>query len=190
MPKRVFSNILHRRETARETPVAEGRRESVMHEQIPRAPAAGTPQKPSIFDSDTSETAYSEASYEEPVRIRQVAPTIRNVTETRPVQVPKPQRPPPSQTMIEIAPGVQARLRGAKETLDCIERDFYAACPCFGCDAQMFGIADAEYIICPMCRVVSPLGVNANKGGGVALGVAVEELFKIQSEILLRGPRR
>ena len=91
--------------------------------------------------------------------------------------------------MVEIAPGVRARLRGCKETFECIERDFYTACSCVNCSEQLFGIADAEYVICPLCRVVSSLGLNANQGGGVAIGITVDALFECQAGILAGRPK-
>ena len=99
-------------------------------------------------------------------------------------------------TMIPIAPGVSARLRGANETWECIERDFYVPIVCFACSLEMCCIQDADYVICPLCKVVSPLdsGVSphvANDFRGqreqtVGLGFTYEDLCKWQSEIMQR----
>ena len=77
--------------------------------------------------------------------------------------------------MIEIAPGFMARLRGAKETLACIQDEFYFPTKCCACDIDLCCILDADYVICPYCRVVSPLN-SIPQDGGVALGFTVYEL--------------
>lgn len=107
------------------------------------------------------------------------------------------QQPPPDQ-MIEIVPGTWLRLRGADETWACIERDFYLPVMCFGCSAELCCIQDADYVLCPTCRVVSPMnGIPENDGnaergnenignGGVGLGFTFTDLMRWQSEILAR----
>ena len=96
-------------------------------------------------------------------------------------------------TEIEISPGVTATLRSKEETLDAIRHDFILPVACFGCCQDLFCIADAQYVICPTCRVVSPLlqqqqQQQAHDGppakGGLGLGVSFESLFEIQSEIV------
>lgn len=107
-----------------------------------------------------------------------------------------------NQVMIPIAPGVSARLRGADETWKCIERDFYLPVVCFACTMEMCCIQDADFVICPMCRVVSPLDGShassphlsndwrAQREQTVGLGFTFEDLMKWQSEIVARrnGP--
>ena len=88
---------------------------------------------------------------------------------------------------LEIAPGITERLRGSKETMECVERDFYLPCTCFSCEAHLCCIMDAKYVLCPRCRVVSPLK-ECPKGfdGGVGLGFTFETLQQMQYEITLR----
>lgn len=92
--------------------------------------------------------------------------------------------------MIEIAPGVRVRLRGAHETWQCVQRDEYASTTCWGCALDLCCIADASYVLCPRCQVVSPLGGNDGgdegepRQGGVGLGFTADTLRKIQYEIL------
>lgn len=101
--------------------------------------------------------------------------------------------------MIPIAPGVSAKLRGANETFECIERDFYLPVTCFACSLEMCCIQDADYVICPVCRVVSPLDTGSStsphlstdfRGQSeptVGLGFTFEDLCKWQAEILARS---
>lgn len=86
---------------------------------------------------------------------------------------------------IMIAPGVTARLRGAKETWACIEQDAFLPTQCFCCEAEICCIMDASYVLCPACKVVSPLE-NGVEEGGVGLGFTFEDLQKWQYEILLK----
>ena len=94
----------------------------------------------------------------------------------------------PEQT-IEIAPGTHARLRGAQETWECVERDFYMPVTCILCNMDLCCIMDANYVLCPSCRVVSPMeGSGGTEGGkadgGVGLGFTFEDLQRWQMEIL------
>jgi hypothetical protein len=104
---------------------------------------------------------------------------------------------------VEISPGVYVRLRGAEETWDCIRHDFFMPCTCFGCSHELCCIQDADFVLCPTCRVVSPMNTtssgseNANAAtasststadiehkGGVGLGFTFDDLLKWQAEII------
>lgn len=87
---------------------------------------------------------------------------------------------------IEISPGVLARLRGARETYQAVENDFYRPVTCTDCQAAVCCILDASYLLCPRCRSVSPVeDGNPNlAAGGVGLGFTLEDLRVWQDEIL------
>ena len=92
-------------------------------------------------------------------------------------------------TMVDIAPGVQTPLRGAKETVTAVARDYYSNVSCFGCSLEVCCIADVSYVICPVCKVVSPMDDPTFEGKevqrhGLGLGFTYESLFKMQLEIL------
>jgi hypothetical protein len=92
-------------------------------------------------------------------------------------------------TMVEISPGVHEPLRGADETVRAVRQDYYVPISCFGCSNDIFCIADAKYVICPECRVVSPIDEGALDGQalkqhGLGLGFSCASLFQMQSEIL------
>jgi len=93
---------------------------------------------------------------------------------------------------IEIAPGEFRRLRGAAETWKAVQVDFYVPCTCVVCNQTVFCIQDADFVLCPMCRVVSPVDgadiEEADAGrailsGGVGLGFTFDDLAKWQDEI-------
>jgi hypothetical protein len=99
---------------------------------------------------------------------------------------PRPPPPPPSyQQTIEISPGVHVRLRGADETWKAIENDFYMPAECICCESTIFCIQNADYILCPDCRVVSRMEDLSSHGmGGVGLGFKYEDLARWQEAIL------
>jgi len=87
---------------------------------------------------------------------------------------------------IEISPGEYLRLRGADETWKAIQHDFYMPSKCSCCCTTIFCIQDANFILCPECRVVSPMpGVyyEGSNDGGVGLGFTMEELAQWQKDI-------
>jgi hypothetical protein len=99
-------------------------------------------------------------------------------------QMPPPP-PRPSQPTIEISPGVHVRLRGAEETWKAVENDFYMPAECMCCESMIFCIQNADYVLCPDCRVVSRMeGTSSSGMGGVGLGFKYEDLSKWQEDIL------
>ena len=86
---------------------------------------------------------------------------------------------------IEVLPGQFLRLRGADETWRAITCDFYMPCACVCCSLTLFCIQDACFVLCPECRVISPMEGSAVEGheGGVGLGFTMEELAKWQEDL-------
>mmetsp|Transcript_8526 Transcript_8526/g.18400 ORF Transcript_8526/g.18400 Transcript_8526/m.18400 type:complete len:588 (-) Transcript_8526:237-2000(-) len=93
---------------------------------------------------------------------------------------------------IEVSPGLQLRLRGADETRDCIARDFFSPCLCLHCNAELFCISDAAYIICPLCRELTPLSLEDidNHEGGVGLGFNMQDLERMQWDAIAEQKQR
>ncbi|GKY97335.1 hypothetical protein MPSEU_000691900 [Mayamaea pseudoterrestris] len=63
---------------------------------------------------------------------------------------------------IEITPGVYERLRGSEETLRAIELGQVTICDCLVCNSCLVTIGDAEFVLCPDCKVVSPIVLSDN----------------------------
>jgi hypothetical protein len=105
----------------------------------------------------------------------------------RPSSMPElSQMPPPSpqQPTIEISPGVHVRLRGASETWKAIESDYYMPAECICCESTIFCIQNADFVLCPDCRVVSRMeGSSHGILGGVGLGFKYEDLARWQHAI-------
>ena len=89
---------------------------------------------------------------------------------------------------IEISAGVFARLRGARETFQAVEQDFYRPVTCQVCQADVCCIMNASYLLCPKCRSVSPVegGCADIATGDVGLGFTLDDLRCWQGEILAR----
>jgi hypothetical protein len=97
-----------------------------------------------------------------------------------------PAPPPPSQPpTIEISPGVHVRLRGADETWKAIANDYYMPTECICCESTIFCIQNADYVLCPDCRVVSRMNdPSSHIMGGAGLGFKYEDLARWQKDIL------
>lgn len=72
---------------------------------------------------------------------------------------------------IEVYPGVLSPLRDAKETKRALLMRRCRDTACLDCMAKLRCIQDAEYILCPNCKVISPL--STENGYGVGLGIFI-----------------
>lgn len=63
---------------------------------------------------------------------------------------------------VEITPGLHLRLRGSAETYQAIKYNFYTSHICCVCSTTIYCIFDADYIICPFCKVVDALHKQPN----------------------------
>jgi len=61
---------------------------------------------------------------------------------------------------IEIAPGEFRQLRGAEETMWALQQGRYQVVDCMNCSSCLQCIDDCELVICPDCRMVSPIVHN------------------------------
>jgi hypothetical protein len=59
--------------------------------------------------------------------------------------------------MIPVLPGVELPLCGATETWQAMESGWYTQCTCPCCNLAMLCVDTAEFVVCPECRVVSPV---------------------------------
>lgn len=104
-------------------------------------------------------------------------PTTPIVTATA---APKPTF---STQKIQVAPGEWLPLRGAAETWAAVQSDFYMPTGCVCCEQTIFCIQDAAFVLCPICKVVSPGFGEEAMEGGVGLGFTMEELANWQKDI-------
>lgn len=95
-----------------------------------------------------------------------------------------------SDVLIDIAPGVtELVLRGSDENYQAVSKNFYTNTSCSGCSLELCCIADALYVLCPTCKVISPLKPTTFEGStgskhGLGLGFNYESLFHMQVEIM------
>lgn len=94
---------------------------------------------------------------------------------------------------IEVAPGIELRLRGSKETWEAIKESRITVTSCCCCLTELHCIEDAELVVCPDCWVVSPVDqsiggipieVDSNESDpSVSLGVKIEDTIRWLSEL-------
>ena len=58
---------------------------------------------------------------------------------------------------VEVYPGKFLQLRGAKETFAAIEQGHSQSVFCYACGLGLRCVADCELVICPDCRIMSPV---------------------------------
>lgn len=70
---------------------------------------------------------------------------------------------------VEISPGVFLPLHGSEETIQEMESGSLITAICFCCAQRLSCVSLASYVLCPCCRVISPL--ESSNSGGVGLGL-------------------
>mmetsp|Transcript_23095 Transcript_23095/g.64450 ORF Transcript_23095/g.64450 Transcript_23095/m.64450 type:complete len:134 (-) Transcript_23095:893-1294(-) len=83
-------------------------------------------------------------------------------------------------TMVEVMPGEFVPLRGSIETWEAVMRGSIMKTRCSCCLLELCCIQDADLIMCPGCRIISPIAKtrgtpNSHSGGGLGLGMTVQE---------------
>ena len=95
--------------------------------------------------------------------------------------------------MIEVAPGLFMRLRGAEETYEAVKNDSYMPTMCVVCADTIFCIDSANHVLCPVCRVVSPVdedsfkelhNVSSVHDPSVGLGFTLQQLYEMHAELM------
>ena len=76
---------------------------------------------------------------------------------------------------MEIYPGVKEVLRGSVETSNAAECGFVVSCKCMSCGGKHVCIANAAYVICPNCQLISHVESNdSSEAYGLGLGFVPE----------------
>jgi len=80
--------------------------------------------------------------------------------------------------VLEVVPNLWARLCGAEETLSRVREGFFLPVDCVICGrSDLCCVEDADYLICPSCRAVTPvLNAPAQNGRTAQRGVPVAGL--------------
>jgi hypothetical protein len=98
---------------------------------------------------------------------------------------------PTSRLEVEVAPGVFLPLHGSQETLSAMQEGQLVSRACFVCTLTIMCVPQASYVLCPDCRVVSPVERSAvpttmkcgatlsGEVGGVGLGMKLEEYHSL-----------
>lgn len=94
-------------------------------------------------------------------------------TTLRDLEISSPGATPIDTRTIEVTKGLSLPFRGASETRRAIRCGFYKPCVCVCCNRSLFCIQDADFVVCPDCKVVSTSCAPddiPDTSGGVALG--------------------
>jgi hypothetical protein len=93
---------------------------------------------------------------------------------------------------VEVFPGVFMMLRGSEETWQAVQANHICNAYCICCGSSLYCIRDADFVLCPDCRAISPVysaSDDSSKlrdakraGGGVGLGFTPQDLVNWQSE--------
>lgn len=81
--------------------------------------------------------------------------------------------PPQPRSELEVSPGVFLPLYGADETYTALQQGQMQAAHCLICGLGLQCVNRAEYILCPDCKVVSPVFGGTASTGAVGLGMTV-----------------
>ena len=124
-------------------------------------------------DTDVHEPSQEELAYQQQQQQQQQQEQQQQEQQWE-QQQQQPSRNDFERTMIEVFPGMSVPLRGSEETQIAITCNQIRTAKCLDCTLSLSCVEDAEYILCPLCRCVSPLaltekGVPAG-GFGVGLG--------------------
>ena len=106
--------------------------------------------------------------------------TYRNQTQQhvppKPIQSSLSSRNVIEPLKLEISPGVFATVRGANETEHAVSANHLIHLPCMACTMNISCIADAQYVLCPICKVIGPTNTTIRNGvGGVGLGFCTDD---------------
>jgi hypothetical protein len=105
------------------------------------------------------------------------------------MDVPGP--PHISRFVLEVAPGLFLPLHGSQETSSAMQEGKLVSCNCFVCMETVMCVPQASYVLCPDCRVVSPVAgclslkrrvTLPGEMGGVGLGLKWTEYLKWEQE--------
>jgi hypothetical protein len=104
---------------------------------------------------------------------------IRDDTQSFYREYHRPQQPPlPSSRddrLVEVTPGTYVKLRGSEETWRAIRTGRTIRTACLSCAVMLLCIVDADMVMCPACRSISPVERDGFGGGGLGLGMAEAE---------------
>jgi hypothetical protein len=119
---------------------------------------------------------------------RQVATSVQDMQSGMSDLDQKPAaQPKPAYIEIEVSPGVHLPMRGAEETELALRKGQVLSTTCACCESRLYCIMSAEYLYCPLCRVIGPVCFEHNftqqSAGGVGLGFTPETMQDVMRKI-------
>jgi hypothetical protein len=77
--------------------------------------------------------------------------------------------------LVEVTPGMFVKLRGSVETWNAIQTGRTIRSACLSCTVILLCVVDADMVMCPSCRSISPVERGGFGGGGLGLGMSEDE---------------
>mmetsp|Transcript_28032 Transcript_28032/g.39482 ORF Transcript_28032/g.39482 Transcript_28032/m.39482 type:complete len:292 (-) Transcript_28032:102-977(-) len=101
----------------------------------------------------------SKSLLQDPKKSRPPLPTWVDSSNRKPAAKPTPlsSEKVSSRHEVEVAPGKYMPLRGATETLAAVNNGTSRLVGCLACQTSLRCVPDAELVICPVCRILSPV---------------------------------
>lgn len=87
---------------------------------------------------------------------------------------------PPTRKEIEVSPGFFLPLHGTQETVEAIKKNRMASATCSHCEAALYCTEQAAYVLCPVCKNMSPIQIH---GTGVGLGIQSSDYHKWRRQL-------
>jgi hypothetical protein len=117
---------------------------------------------------------------------RQEVDDARNSRNIHPSEIDRSSHQPPqhaetSRIEIEVTPGVYLPMHGAAETERALQQGRVRPTVCVCCQSQLYCIMIAEYVVCPHCRSIGPVGFQHDESlafGGIGLGLTAETVLQ------------
>ena len=95
-----------------------------------------------------------------PTKMDERDPESRPQTQTYAEPQCKPPPLAPQQTQVEVSPGVFLPLRGTQETLMALRTGDTLVLECFLCKVELCCVDDSEWVLCPDCRILTPVNIQ------------------------------
>jgi hypothetical protein len=100
--------------------------------------------------------SHHEVPHESPPMTMYISDCSSDISSTHSYKGP-PEETKRKSVQLEVYPGAFLELRGAKETLEAIERGHSKSVFCSACCLGLRCVADCDLVICPDCRLMSPV---------------------------------
>jgi hypothetical protein len=169
-------------------------------EDLPRAITMSSSSS-SRLGPTTADHHHSTSCASQPIPLEEKMMKLQSETTSRRFEQPAAQH---RLLELEVSPGVYLPLHGSKETFQAMQEGCLAETHCLICCASLYCVNVANFVLCPTCRVVSPVDTaprdtrhhfddgdrDGRRTGGVGLGMSAAEYDACEREQQLASRRQ